>query len=113
MGNDNPYSESLFRTLKYCPQWPTNGLATLQAARDWVGLFSEGPNDEHRHSRIRFVSPPQRHGGNDKAILAARYAVYETAKADRSERWSGAARNWQPIGDVMLNPEKIIAANAA
>jgi putative transposase len=113
VSNDNPYSESLFRTLKYCPQWPSAGFATLQAARDWVGLFIEWYNNEHRHSRIRFVTPAQRHEGNDKAILAARHAVYETAKDNRPERWSGATRNWQPIGDVMLNPEKIIAANAA
>jgi putative transposase len=113
VSNDNPYSESLFRTLKYCPQWPTAGFATLQAARDWVGLFIEWYNNEHRHSRIRFVTPAQRHDGNDKAILAARHTVYETAKANRPERWSEATRNWQPIGDVMLNPEKIIAATAA
>lgn len=113
VSNDNPYSESLFRTLKYCPQWPTAGFATLQSARDWVGLFIEWYNNEHRHSRIRFVTPAQRHCGHDKAILAARHAVYETAKANRPERWSGATRNWQPMGEVMLNPEKIITAHAA
>jgi putative transposase len=113
VSNDNPYSESLFRTLKYCPQWPAAGFATLQAARDWVGRFIEWYNHEHRHSRIRFVTPEQRHCGNDKSILAARHAVYETAKANRPERWSGATRNWQPMGDVMLNPEKLIAAHAA
>jgi hypothetical protein len=46
------------------------------------------------------------HGGNDKTILAVRHAVYETAKTNRPERWSGTTRNWQPIGDAMLNPEK-------
>jgi len=113
VSNDNPYSESLFRTLKYCPQWPTTGFATLQAAREWVGRFMEWYNYEHRHSRIRFVTPARRHCGNDKTILAARHAVYETAKANRPQRWSEATRNWQSMGAVMLNPEKIIAANAA
>lgn len=106
VSNDNPYSESLFRTLKYCPQWPTAGFATLQAARHWVSLFIEWYNNEHRHSRIRFVTPAQRHEGSDKAILSARHTVYETAKAKRPERWSGATRNWQPMGEVMLNPDK-------
>jgi putative transposase len=113
VSNDNPYSESLFRTLKYCPQWPTAGFATLSAAREWVSLFIEWYNHEHRHSRIRFVTPAQRHCGNDKAILAARHTVYETAKVNRPERWSGATRNWQPINAVMLNPETVTVANAA
>jgi len=39
VSNDNAYSESLFRTLKYCPQWPTQGFATLDEARDWVKDF--------------------------------------------------------------------------
>ena len=113
VSNDNPYSESLFRTLKYCPQWPATGFATLQAAREWVARFIEWYNHEHRHSRIRFVTPAQRHCGNDNAILAARHAVYETAKTNRPERWSRATRNWQPINAVMLNPEKATIAHAA
>jgi putative transposase len=113
VSNDNPYSESLFRTLKYCPQWPNNGFETLQAARDWVAKFVAWYNTEHRHSRIRFVTPEQRHRGDDTAMLAARHAVYEAAKAKRPERWSGATRNWQPITSVMLNPDKSIIAQAA
>jgi len=98
---------------KYCPQWPSNGFETLQAARDWVAKFVAWYNTEHRHSRIRFVTPEQRHRGEDTAILAARHAVYEAAKAKRPERWSGATRNWQPIKSVMLNPDKVIVAQAA
>jgi putative transposase len=112
VSNDNPYSESLFRTLKYCPQWPSAGFATLQAAREWVSRFVEWYNHEHRHSRIRFVTPAQRHDGHDSAILSARHALYETAKANRPERWSGATRNWQRINEVMLNPDKVIVAKA-
>ncbi|AZE49063.1 Mobile element protein [Pseudomonas chlororaphis] len=39
ISNDNPYSESLFKTLKYCPQWPQDGIANLDAARAWVREF--------------------------------------------------------------------------
>ena len=53
VSNDNPYSEALFRTLKYCPQWPTKGFGTLDAARCWVRDFIRWYNHEHRHSRIR------------------------------------------------------------
>ena len=106
VSNDNPYSESLFRTLKYCPQWPEQGFASLDAARMWVHDFIAWYNYQHRHSRIRFVTPAQRHRGDDKGILTKRHTVYETAKAKRPERWSGKTRNWEPIGAVMLNPER-------
>lgn len=115
VSNDNPYSESLFRTLKYCPQWPAQGFADIEAARVWVRDFIEWYNNEHRHSRIRFVTPAQRHRGKDHAVLAKRHVVYEAAKAKRPERWSGKTRDWTPIGSVMLNPERpaIPLSNAA
>lgn len=106
VSNDNPYSESLFRTLKYCPQWPAQGFASLDSARVWVRNFIVWYNNEHHHSRIRFVTPAQRHRGEDKVILAKRDAVYQAAKAERPERWSRETRNWSPVGEVMLNPER-------
>lgn len=106
VSNDNPYSESLFRTLKYCTQWPAQGFANLEAARMWVRNFIAWYNNEHRHSRIRFVTPAQRHRGEDKVILAKRDALYRAAKAEYPERWAGETRNWSPIGVVMLNPER-------
>jgi len=106
VSNDNPYSESLFRTLKYCPQWPVDGFASLADARAWVDTFVAGYNQTHRHSAIRFVTPEQRHRGEDKEILARREKVYEDARKERPERWSGQIRNWSPIGSVALNPER-------
>ena len=106
VSNDNAYSESLFRTLKYCPQWPSQGFATLEIARDWVRRFACWYNNEHRHSRIKFVTPAQRHRGEDKAILRNRDDLYAYAKSKHPERWSGDTRNWDPVGAVMLNPEK-------
>jgi putative transposase len=106
VSNDNAYSESLFRTLKYCPQWPSQGFDSLDAARDWVKNFVNWYNVEHRHSRIKFVTPAQRHRGEDKAILKKRHSIYELAKSRMPERWSKNTRDWSPIGDVALNPEK-------
>ena len=106
VSNDNPYSESLFRTLKYCPQWPVGGFADIEAARAWVHDFILWYNHEHRHSRIRFVTPVQRHRGEDRAILAGRHALYQQARARTPRRWSGRTRNWEPIGTVDLNPER-------
>ncbi|KPC31408.1 Integrase catalytic subunit [Pseudomonas savastanoi pv. glycinea] len=106
VSNHNPYSESLFRTLKYCPQWPQDGFASLDAARLWVRDFMRWYNNDHRHSRIRFVTPAERHRGLDHQILAKRHELYELAREKRPERWSRETRNWEPIGTVLLNPDR-------
>ena len=106
--NDNPYSEALFRTCKYCPAYPARGFASLHEARAWLQQFRKGYNHEHRHSGIRFVTPAQRHQGQDQAILVQRQAVYEQAMVRHPERWSGPLRNWQPITEVWLNPSATV-----
>lgn len=106
VSNDNAYSESLFRTLKYCPAWPSQGFATLLEARDWVLKFVDWYNNQHCHSALKFVTPAQRHDGREKALLGQRRRVYQAAKARHPERWSGATRDWEAIGTVTLNPER-------
>lgn len=44
VSNDKPYSESLFRTVKYCPARPTKGFASLSAAREWMLVFERAYN---------------------------------------------------------------------
>ena len=106
VSNDNPYSESLFRTLKYRPEYPETPFEDLAMARDWVAGFVQWYNDEHLHSGIKFVTPSQRHAGEDVAILAQRKYVYKAAKMKHPERWSLDIRNWDPVTEVHLNPEK-------
>ncbi len=106
VSNDNPYSESLFRTLKYCPTWPKEGFTDIAEARKWVARFVAWYNNEHRHSRIKFVTPNERHNGLDIEILKQRKDLYEKKKQENSSRWSGPTRNWEPIDTVYLNPEK-------
>jgi len=105
VSNDNPYSESLFKTMKYRPRYPQHAFETILAARQWVGQFVQWYNHDHRHSAINFVTPGERHAGLDTALLSKRAEVYEAAKARHPERWSGATRNWQPIRVVYLNPD--------
>jgi putative transposase len=112
VSNDNAYSEALFRTCKYRPSYPERGFADLESARAWVADFVHWYNHEHRHSAICFVTPSQRHNGEDKAILANRLVVYTQAQAEKPERWSGKIRNWEPVGAVALNPEKPAAKKA-
>lgn len=106
VSNDNPYSESLFRTLKYRPEYPEKPFANLAAARTWVSGFVHWYNHEHLHSAIKFVTPVQRHDGKDAEILAKRKQVYEQAKAEHPERWSGNSRDWSVVAEVYLNPDK-------
>ena len=106
VSNDNPYSESLFRTLKYRPEYPEKPFSNLLSARGWVQGFVDWYNFEHLHSAIQFVTPAQRHTGEDIEILAKRKRVYEQAKLEKPERWSGEIRNWKPAAEVYLNPEK-------
>jgi transposase InsO family protein len=106
VSNDNPFSESLFRTLKYRPTYPHRPFETLLSARQWVSTFAHWYNEEHHHSAIRFVTPAQRHAGLDRALLDKRVKVYEAAKLKHPERWSRNTRNWQPIDIVNLNPDQ-------
>ncbi len=106
VSDDNAYAESLFRTAKYRPEFPTRGFADLDEARAWAAGFVQWYNVDHRHSGIRYVSPAQRHAGEDQAILAARHALYTEARELNPARWSGNTRNWSPIGAVTLNPER-------
>ena len=111
VSDDNAFVESLFRTAKYRPEFPERGFADLEAARSWAHAFVHWYNHDHAHSGIRSVSPALRHAGEDVAILAARHALYQEAKARHPRRWSGPTRNWSPIAVVTLNPERESAIN--
>ncbi len=106
VSDDNPYSEALFRTLKYRPEYPSGPFASLEEARRWVEGFVRWYNGEHLHSAIRFVTPEARHSGREQEILRQRQEVYGRARRRNPGRWSGATRNWHPIEVVALNPEK-------
>ena len=106
VSNDSPYSESLFKTLKYRPAYPKTPFAGLLEARTWVAGFVHWYNHEHHHSAIKFVTPAKRHAGLDTALLRQRTAVYQAAKARHPQRWARNTRNWQPVHIVHLNPEQ-------
>ena len=113
ISNDNPYSESLFRTLKYRPEYPDKPFKTLFEAREWVNRFIHWYNKEHLHSSIHFVTPEDRHNGRDIKILANRQHVYQKAKSKNPERWSGKTRNWNPAAEVVLKKFKKIKNSSA
>ena len=102
VSDDNPFSEALFRTLKYRPDYPERAFESLSEARSWVEDFVRWYNSEHRHSALKFVTPQQRHRGEDVELLAHRDEVYQQARARHPQRWSGRTRNWEPAPAVTL-----------
>jgi len=106
VSNDNPYSESLFKTLKYGVTYP-GFFVTIEDANIWMLNFVDWYNNKHLHSGISYVTPGQRHDGKDKDILQRRAATYEKAKSINPERWSKDCKKWKRIESVFLNPNKI------
>ena len=114
VSDDNPYSEALFRTLKYRPEYPSGCFASIDAARQWVGLFVAWYNNSHFHSGIGFVAPTVRHLGDDAAVLAKRRKLYEAARIHNPARWSRHVRSWARVDVVSLNPrDKCLAVAVA
>ncbi len=111
VSNDNPISESLFRTMKYRPEYPSGPFQSLEAARTWMDWFAQWYNHVHLHSAIGFVTPADRHAGLDHAVLRERHQTYLKARARHPERWSGSTRDWSRVETVRLNPDSNQAAS--
>ncbi len=106
VSDDNPFSESLFKTLKYRPSYPGGAFASLTEARTWVDKFVRWYNFEHQHSEISFVTPASRHLGQDLEILRKRTLIYTEARLQKPLRWSNGVRKWNHVSEVQLNPTK-------
>jgi hypothetical protein len=90
VSNDNPYSESLFRTVKYRPEYPRKPFASKDKACQWVASFVDWYNHQHRHSGIKFVTPQQRHSGQALDMCRHRTVVYEQGRQFNPRRFSRA-----------------------
>lgn len=105
VSNDNPHAEAFFRTGKYHPSLPPGGFADLGEARQWAHRLVLWYNHQHRHSSLRFVTPAQKHAGQDVFILAKRKDLYEAKRSEKPERWiRNTTRNWEPVRSETLNP---------
>lgn len=103
VSDDNAYSESLFKTLKYRPFYPTRPFQTLAEAKQWVLGFVDWYNNEHMHSGINYVTPASRHNGDDERILDFRKQVFAEARMKNPERWTRSIRNFDVTQSVILN----------
>lgn len=107
VSDDNPFVESLFRTLKYHPTYPQRPFTSLEQAQAWVSQWVYMYNHHHLHSGINYVTPDSRHQGLDKDILLARHEVYQSARARNPERWSGSTRSWKYDDEITLNKKTL------
>ena len=114
VSNGNPYSESLFRTVKYRPDYPSRPFASKDEACGWVAAFVDWYKHRHRHSGIKFVTPNQRQSGTAEAICRQRAEVYEKARRANPTRWSRTTRCWrQPVEVWIKQPPEEPISNLA
>ena len=99
---DNPYSESLFKTLQYTAGYPKFFSGTTHAM-EWMAEFVNWYNTCHLHSGIGYVPPPQRHEGTEAEILAIRNRTFEEAREKHPQRWSRKREIWSAPEKVYLN----------
>jgi hypothetical protein len=88
VSNDNPYSESLFKTLKYGPEFPER-FGSLSEARRFMDEFTQWYNHEHRHTGIGLHTPADVHFGLAAAKAADRRVVLAEARARHPHRFRG------------------------
>lgn len=86
VSNDNPFSESQFKTLKYRPEFPQR-FGAIQDARSFCGEFFRWYNTDHHHSGIGLLTPEMVHGGRAPQVIEARQRVLDTAHLRHPDRF--------------------------
>jgi putative transposase len=86
VSNDNPYSESAFKTLKYCPAFPGR-FGSIQDANVFCEAFFTYYNHQHRHSGIAMHTPASVHDGSWVTVQARRAATLRAAYEAHPERF--------------------------
>jgi putative transposase len=104
VSNDNPYSEAQFKTMKYCPDYPTR-FGCLQDARAWAAEFFGWYNREHHHTGLALLTPADVHFRRTEDVLQKRQAVLQAAYEKTPERFvKGVPHPIQLPKAVWINP---------
>jgi putative transposase len=103
VSDDNPYSESHFRTLKYRPDFPER-FGSIQDSRSFCQQFFAWYNQEHRHSGIELLTPAMVHYGQAPAIVKQRQLVLDAAYQAHPERFVRRPPQSSPVPkEVWIN----------
>lgn len=106
VSNDNPFSESQFKTLKYRPEFPARS-GSIQDSREFCRQFFPWYNTEHRHHGIALLTPQMVHYGHAAAVIDARQQVLNAAHAAHPERFVRKPPVALPLPKaVWINPPK-------
>jgi putative transposase len=106
VSNDNPFSESQFKTLKYRPEFPER-FGAYEEARAFCVEFFAWYNDEHYHSGLRMLTPASVHYGRTGPILAQRQQTLKAAYAAHPERFVHGLPKPKTVPEtVWINPPK-------
>lgn len=104
VSNDNPYSESQFKTLKYRPGFPER-FGSIEDARAFCQAFFQWYNQEHRHSGIAYLTPANVHDGRAGEVVAKRQIALDAAYKAHPERFvKGPPKHPKLDGAVWINP---------
>ena len=102
VSNDNPYSESEFRTMKYRPNYPGT-FEDLEVARVFVAEYVQWYNGEHRHSGVAHFTPSQVHDGSWEGVWVKRQRTLDAYYVQYPERFSAPPRAQMPADVVGIN----------
>ena len=104
VSNDNPFSESQFKTMKYRPEFPQR-FGSLQDATQFCKNFFDWYNWEHYHSGIAHLTPGSVHHGKGAEIIGQREEALLSAFNAHPERFMRGVPRHQPLPDaVWINP---------
>jgi putative transposase len=109
VSNDNPFSESQFKTLKYRPGFPER-FGSAEHARSLSGALLDWYNHEHHHSGLAMLTPADVHYGRVQQRLAERQAVLDAAYEAHPERFARHPLVAQPPSEVWINKPVVSAA---
>ena len=103
VSDDNPYSESQFKTMKYCPEFPKR-FGSIEDARAFCRRFFSWYNTEHHHTGIGLLTPEMVHFGKAKEVLKKRHIVLEAAYQEHPERFfNGPPKPQNPPTAAWIN----------
>ncbi len=102
VSDDNPFSESLFKTIKYMPAYPGK-FKTIEDSRQWLANFVHWYNTKHKHSGIGYITPEERASGKEHEIMKMRNKVIQKAFKNNPQRWSNPPKKWDVESIVTLN----------
>lgn len=104
--NDNPFSESQFKTMKYCPEFPER-FESLKHAEEFGIKFFNWYNNEHYHSGILFLKPSSVHFGKADEVLKNRHEVLLQAYEENAARFNKKMPTLKKLKPVYINPPKV------